>query len=346
MDEVLYRALARDLSGSRETVGAHDRVEGVEHIDKIIEIDQSPIGRTPRSNPATYVGLFAPDPRAVRRHARGPRPRLLARPLQLQRQGRPLRELQGRRDHQDRDAVPAGRLRPVRGVQGQALQPRGARDPLQGPDDRGRARDDHRRGARVLLRGPERRGQAPDPVRRRPRVHPPRPARDHPVRRRGAARQARDRAVAASDRQDAVPARRADHGPALRRRREAADGPPPPRRQRQHGAGDRAQPRRDQDRGLDRRPGPRGRPPRRPGHRGGHAGAGARRRRAPRPASTSPASCAASRSSRSATSPSRTRRAGRAPARRSSKVLAIPVMAPSRKRVAATRSAGDRSASA
>ncbi|HKF85963.1 MAG TPA: excinuclease ABC subunit UvrA, partial [Candidatus Limnocylindrales bacterium] len=60
VDEVLYRALARDLSGSREQVGAHDSVDGVQHIDKIIEIDQSPIGRTPRSNPATYVGLFGP----------------------------------------------------------------------------------------------------------------------------------------------------------------------------------------------------------------------------------------------------------------------------------------------
>ena len=57
---MLYRALARDLSGSREPVGAHDSVDGVQHIDKIIEIDQSPIGRTPRSNPATYVGLFGP----------------------------------------------------------------------------------------------------------------------------------------------------------------------------------------------------------------------------------------------------------------------------------------------
>ena len=58
--EVLYRALARELNGSREPVGAHDAFEGAEHVDKIVEIDQSPIGRTPRSNPATYVGLFTP----------------------------------------------------------------------------------------------------------------------------------------------------------------------------------------------------------------------------------------------------------------------------------------------
>jgi excinuclease ABC subunit A len=58
--DVLYRALARELNGSREPVGAHDSLAGAEHVDKIIEIDQSPIGRTPRSNPATYVGLFTP----------------------------------------------------------------------------------------------------------------------------------------------------------------------------------------------------------------------------------------------------------------------------------------------
>jgi excinuclease ABC subunit A len=58
--EILYRALARAISGSREQPGAHDALEGVELVDKIIEIDQSPIGRTPRSNPATYTGLFGP----------------------------------------------------------------------------------------------------------------------------------------------------------------------------------------------------------------------------------------------------------------------------------------------
>src|SRR3954471_13440365 len=58
--EVLYRGLARELNGSREPVGKHDWIDGVEHVDKIVEIDQSPIGRTPRSNPATYTGLFGP----------------------------------------------------------------------------------------------------------------------------------------------------------------------------------------------------------------------------------------------------------------------------------------------
>jgi excinuclease ABC subunit A len=56
--DILYRALARELYGSREDPGQHGRVIGIDQLDKVIEIDQSPIGRTPRSNPATYTGVF------------------------------------------------------------------------------------------------------------------------------------------------------------------------------------------------------------------------------------------------------------------------------------------------
>jgi excinuclease ABC subunit A len=56
--DILYRALARTLYGSREDPGEHGRVVGIDQVDKAIEIDQSPIGRTPRSNPATYTGVF------------------------------------------------------------------------------------------------------------------------------------------------------------------------------------------------------------------------------------------------------------------------------------------------
>ncbi len=58
VNEILYKALARDLNRASTYPGQHDRIEGLEKLDKIISIDQSPIGRTPRSNPATYTGLF------------------------------------------------------------------------------------------------------------------------------------------------------------------------------------------------------------------------------------------------------------------------------------------------
>jgi excinuclease ABC subunit A len=58
VNDILYKSLARELYRAGDEPGAHDAIEGIEHIDKVIEIDQSPIGRTPRSNPATYTGLF------------------------------------------------------------------------------------------------------------------------------------------------------------------------------------------------------------------------------------------------------------------------------------------------
>ena len=58
--DTLYKAVARRLNGATEAPAPYDRLEGLEHLDKVIDIDQSPIGRTPRSNPATYTGAFTP----------------------------------------------------------------------------------------------------------------------------------------------------------------------------------------------------------------------------------------------------------------------------------------------
>ncbi|USG65267.1 excinuclease ABC subunit UvrA [Brevibacillus ruminantium] len=58
INEILYKTLARDLNRAKAKPGEHRRINGLEHLDKVIDIDQSPIGRTPRSNPATYTGVF------------------------------------------------------------------------------------------------------------------------------------------------------------------------------------------------------------------------------------------------------------------------------------------------
>ena len=58
VNEILYKSLARQLNRARTIAGKHEKIEGVEQLDKVIDIDQSPIGRTPRSNPATYTGVF------------------------------------------------------------------------------------------------------------------------------------------------------------------------------------------------------------------------------------------------------------------------------------------------
>ena len=58
INEILLKRLARDLNGARLKPGQHKEIHGIEYLDKVISIDQSPIGRTPRSNPATYTGVF------------------------------------------------------------------------------------------------------------------------------------------------------------------------------------------------------------------------------------------------------------------------------------------------
>ena len=58
--EILYKKLAQVLHRGKDRPGRHDALTGIEHVDKVVNIDQSPIGRTPRSNPATYTGAFTP----------------------------------------------------------------------------------------------------------------------------------------------------------------------------------------------------------------------------------------------------------------------------------------------
>src|SRR3989304_5414723 len=58
VNDILHRALAQMLPRAQDRPGAHDRIEGAQRVDKVVAIDQSPIGRTPRSNPATYTGVF------------------------------------------------------------------------------------------------------------------------------------------------------------------------------------------------------------------------------------------------------------------------------------------------
>jgi len=58
INEILHKALAHELHGAKAKPGEHDKIKGIKHLDKVIDIDQSPIGRTPRSNPATYTGVF------------------------------------------------------------------------------------------------------------------------------------------------------------------------------------------------------------------------------------------------------------------------------------------------
>ena len=176
----------------------------------------------PALEPGDLHGRLRPHPHPVLRDDGGEGARLPARSLQLQRQGRPLRELLGRRHDQDRDELPARRLRRVRGLRGSALQPRHPAGALQGQEHRRGARHADQRGRRVL-RADQRDPPLPeDARRRRPRLRAARPERDDPLRRRGAARQARDRAAEALERPQRLRARRADDRSALRRRAQAA----------------------------------------------------------------------------------------------------------------------------
>ncbi len=182
VNDILAAVLANRLNGARQVPGRHTRVTGLDHLDKLVRVDQSPIGRTPRSNPATYTGvfdkirtLFAATTEAK---VRGYQPGRFS----FNVKGGRCEALHRRRHHQDRDELPARRVRALRGVPGCPVQPGNPGGALQGQDHcRGAGHVD--RGSGDVLRADPR--HSPLPVhlgRRRPGICAARPARTHTVR--------------------------------------------------------------------------------------------------------------------------------------------------------------------
>ena len=122
VNNVLKTALAKELTRTKEKPGKFKTISGFEGLEKVIDIDQSPIGRTPRSNPATYTSVFddmrdlfaSTNEAKIRGYKKGR--------FRLQRQGWALRSLPRRRHSQDRDAFPAGCLRALRSLSWHTLQ--------------------------------------------------------------------------------------------------------------------------------------------------------------------------------------------------------------------------------
>ena len=270
--ETLYRAVARKLNGARELPGEHDAIEGLEQLDKVIDIDQSPIGRTPRSNPATYTGAFTP----IREWF-----------AEL-----PEAKTRGYKPGRFSFNVKGGRCEACQGDGVIKIEMHFLPD-IYVTCDVCKGKRYNRETLEIKFKGksiadvldmtveeaaeffkavPPVRDKLETLARVGPRLYPCRPAGDHALGRRGAARQARQGAVEARHRPHALYPRRADHRPALPRCGEAARGAARAGRPGQHGGGHRAQSRSDQDRRLDRRPRPRRRRRRRRGGRHRHAG--------------------------------------------------------------------------
>ena len=218
VNETLHHAVANRLHQAKLRPGAHDGIDGLEQIDKIINIDQSPIGRTPRSNPATYTGvfdhirqLFAQTQEA---RARGYKP------------GRFSFNVKGGRCEVCRgDGQIKIEMHFLPDVYVPCEQCHGKRYNRETLEVRFKGKSiadvlemSVEEAARVLRERAEDRPPPAHPARRRPRLHPPRPAGDDPLRRRGAAGEAGDRALQGRDRRHPLHPRRADHRPALRRR--------------------------------------------------------------------------------------------------------------------------------
>ena len=270
--DTLYAAVARKLNNASLAPAPHDRIEGLEHIDKIIDIDQSPIGRTPRSNPATYTGAFTP----IREWFAG-LPEAKARGYEPGRFSFNVKG--GRCEACEGDGVIKIEMHFLPDVYVTCDVCKGKRynretldvtfknksiaDVLDMTVDEAQEFFKAVPRIRNVLETLQRVGLG--------YIHVGQQATTL-VRRRGAAHQARQGAVEALDRPHALHSRRAHHRIAFPRRGEAARRAAPAGRGRQHHGGDRAQSRSDQDRRLDHRPRPRRRRRRRRDRRGRHAG--------------------------------------------------------------------------
>ena len=247
VNDILYRKLAQSLYRAKHRPGAHDRVEGIANIDKVIDVDQSPIGRTPRSNPATYVGVFT-DIRDLFAKL-------------------PEAKIRGYKPGRFSFNVSGGRCEACSGDGMIKIEMHFLPD-IYVPCEVCKGRRYNREALEVKFRGksiadvlemtvdeaavlfehqPRINRRIAHAAGRRARIHPARTAGDATERWRSAAREAQHGALTARHRQHALHPRRADDRAAFRRRREAARGAPPARRCGQHRHRHRAQPRRAQD---------------------------------------------------------------------------------------------------
>ncbi len=268
VNDTLYRRAAQVLNRASEASAPCDAIEGLDHFDKVVDIDQSPIGRTPRSNPATYTGLFTPirELFAATQEARsrGYKP------------GRFSFNVKGGRcEACQGDGVIKVEMHFLPDIYVPCDVCKGKRYNRETLDVRYKGKTIHEVLELTVEDAVPFFSAIPVVARKLQTLMDvglslpdARPERHHPVRRRGAAHQAGARAVQARHRQDAVHPRRADHRPALPRHRPAPAGTAPAARSRQYRHRHRAQPGRHQDRRLDHRHGSGRRQRRR--HRGHH----------------------------------------------------------------------------
>ena len=167
INDTLYHAIARHLYGSTTEPAPFREMHGPRVLRQGDQRRPEPDRPHAAIESGDVHGALHADPRALRAGEGGARTRLRSRAILVQREGRTLRGMPGRRPDQGRDALPARRLRAVRRLPRPALQPRDARDPLQGPQHPRSARDDGRAGVRVLRAGAGGRAQARDAARRR-----------------------------------------------------------------------------------------------------------------------------------------------------------------------------------